>query len=291
MLRICSKKEYFQYRALAYRLALDKSKSGYPLYSDGVKTKQDFFKRAEMAFSRKHEEILLFEHEGIIEGWIHYYWLCEDKYLSTISFNISNNTENALSEFIDHLQLKFDGFTLYLGFSETNTVAIDFLRSQGFMLFDKAHNNVIFLSTWSISSKNNEDIVEIHSENYAMFRKLHDSQQDDMYWNADRIFDNLDDWVILVKLKNNLPVAAIYFQKDDEWSEIFGIDYKGGLYDATIQSELLIHALKKAKEFGIKYMTYFCNDLELPVVTNCGFTHIDNYVCYTKIMNAGCFNR
>ena len=42
MLRFCSKEDFLQYADFAYALALDVTKSGYPTYCDGVKTKTMF---------------------------------------------------------------------------------------------------------------------------------------------------------------------------------------------------------------------------------------------------------
>ena len=100
MLRVCREKEFYQYADLAYELAIDKTRSAYPSYSDGIKTKAMFLTRSKKAFTRDNEEILLFEDEGIIKGWIHYYWLADDKYISTVSFNIANHFARALDEFI-----------------------------------------------------------------------------------------------------------------------------------------------------------------------------------------------
>lgn len=60
VLRICTESEYKKYAEYVYSLALDQSKSGYPTYCDGIKTKAMFLDRSEKAFSRDTEEILLF---------------------------------------------------------------------------------------------------------------------------------------------------------------------------------------------------------------------------------------
>jgi len=52
------------------------------------------------------------------EGWIHYYYLSEDNYLSTVSFNIDNHTEQALQEFLEFAKKQFKGYELFLGFSK-----------------------------------------------------------------------------------------------------------------------------------------------------------------------------
>lgn len=51
MLRLCTEQEYRKYIDFAYELAVDPSRSGYPSYSDGIKTKEMFVSRAGKAFA------------------------------------------------------------------------------------------------------------------------------------------------------------------------------------------------------------------------------------------------
>lgn len=84
------------YGELAYRLALDPAKSGYPTYADGIKTRADFFRAAERAVTDETAELLLFCAEGKVEGWISFYWIPEDRYLQLIGFQINRNMRQAL---------------------------------------------------------------------------------------------------------------------------------------------------------------------------------------------------
>ena len=52
------------------RAASDLTKSGYPTYCDGVKTKEMFVKRSVKAFERENEQMLLFELEGEVQEWL-----------------------------------------------------------------------------------------------------------------------------------------------------------------------------------------------------------------------------
>lgn len=99
MLKKLAEQDLDRYVEFAYALALDVTKSGYPTYADGIKTKQDFIARARRAFSDENEEILLFEREGRTEGWIHYYHLPEDRYLDTNAFCVREGMGEALAEF------------------------------------------------------------------------------------------------------------------------------------------------------------------------------------------------
>ena len=285
MIKHCTKSEYIQYRCFTYDLAMDRKKSGYPIYSDGIKTKQDFFERSQLAFTRNNEEILLFVYNAHVEGWIHYYWLTPDKYLSTVSFNVAEHTESALSEFIEYVQTRFKGFDLYLSFSNDNQKACHHLIELGFECIEQAYYNIAFLNKTKLPRSPSEKIIEIHYDNYELFRTLHDSQNCDMYWNAERILATLDKWVVLAKIKNQRPIGAIYFQKDDKFSEIFGIDLIDGYDDLTvIETELLNRAIESAKKLGIQYLAYFCNENEQRIVNDCGFNLIDRYSCYKRLI-------
>ena len=46
MLRVLEEKNFDQYIDFVYSLALDQTKSVYPTYTDGIKTKGDFIARA-----------------------------------------------------------------------------------------------------------------------------------------------------------------------------------------------------------------------------------------------------
>ena len=120
MLRSCTEQEFKQYADFVYELALDPSRSSYPTYTDGIKTKEMFLERAQSAFSKATEEILLFEYEETVEGWIHYYFIPEDHYLSAVTFNIQTHMKQALQEFLEFVQIRFKGYELYLGFPTDN---------------------------------------------------------------------------------------------------------------------------------------------------------------------------
>lgn len=282
MLRKCTEQEYKKHADFVYGLALDPSKSGYPTYSDGIKTKAMFFERAEKAFSRETEEILLFEYEGTVEGWIHYYFLPEDNYLSTVSFNVDSHTETALREFLDLAQERFKGYDLFLGYSKDNKAAVDFLADNGFECIEEDYNNTAFLDRYEPIAVNH-DIVRITKENYGYFRTLHRRVEGDMYWNSERIYEDIDNWIIFSKICNGEAVGSVYYMKnDDGWFEIFGMDRKGDAFDPELFGELLGKALNTARELGGRFMTFFCDEQGQEIVAKLGFECVGEHVCYKK---------
>ena len=82
MLRKINENEFEKYIDFAYDLALDLSKSAFPIYTDGVKDKTYFYEVAKRGIERVHHEILLFEKDGVIEGWIHCNYYEDDASIS-----------------------------------------------------------------------------------------------------------------------------------------------------------------------------------------------------------------
>lgn len=280
MLRVCSKNEFEKYIDFAYELATDLTKSGYPTYCDGIKTKEMFVERSLKAFERETEEMLLFEQEGEVQGFIHYYWIPEDHYLDTTGFNINRAMEQALSEFLTFVGKRFKGYDLFLGFPAENKLAVNFLAGQNFECIEDDYNNTAFLDKCNNIPESN-DLIRIGKENYDSFNVLHKQIEGDIYWNSERIFADLDNWVIFVKERDGKPQGAVYYMDAlDGWFEIFGIDLNNNEYHPEVFKELLNAALLHAKSRGGKVMTFFCNEEGEEAAMECGFTYIGNYRCY-----------
>ena len=280
MLRLCSREEFDRYIDFAYELATDLTKSGYPTYCDGIKTKEMFIARCLKAFDRDTEEILLFEHEGTVQGLIQLYWIPEDLYLSTNVFNINKATEQALTEFLAYAGEKFKGYDLYLGFPAENKTAVEYLSGQGFECIENDYNNTAYLDKINPVPESSRTI-RIDQNNYDRFRVLHEQIEGDMYWNSGRIYENLNDWIIYVNEKDCKPQGAVYYtDADDGWYEIFGIDIDQDQYDPELFKELLNTALYDTKHRNGRTMTFFCEKEYEKITTECGFFCVGNYLCY-----------
>ena len=284
MLRSCTEQEFKQYADFVYELALDPSRSSYPTYTDGIKTKEMFLERAQSAFSKATEEILLFEYEETVEGWIHYYFIPEDHYLSAVTFDIQTHMKQALQEFLEFVQIRFKGYELYLGFPTDNKNAVDFLSNHEFECIEDDFNNTAFLEKYE-PIPISDSVILITKENFNYFRTLHRTFEQDMYWNSDRIYAALDKWIIFVKLHQDEVLGSVYLiDCDDDWFEIFGIDMKDEIFDSEVFYELLGKALNTTKERNGKYMTFFCEKEQLEIVKKLGFQCIGEYVCYKKLI-------
>ncbi len=280
MLIECSKNDFEKYVDIAYELALDLSKSGYPTYRDGIKTKATFVESLINTFEHEDEQMLLFMRDGAIQGLIHYYWLENDRYIQTDAFCISEGTEQALSEFIAYVCERFKGYDVFMGFPAENQNAVNYLSGRGFECIEDDINNTAYLDRYD-HVQEYSGMIRIDKDNFGSFKLLHDQICSDMYWNSDRIFEDLDNWIILVKESSGKPQGAVYFPNaDDGWYEIFGIDIDRGEYDPELFCELLNAALAEAVRRGGRFMTFFCEKEYEDAAQECGFVCVGNYRLY-----------
>lgn len=49
------------------------------------------------------------------------------------------------------------------------------------------------------------------------------------YWNADRIFETVDDWTIFIYNQADTPMATVFLTGDDEYYEIYGSEFADGV--------------------------------------------------------------
>ena len=279
MLKKLKEQDFDRYVDFAYQMALDMTKSGYPTYADGIKTKDDFVARAREAFSTDNEEILLFEQDGATAGWIQYFYLPEDRYLDTCAFCIASGMKEALNEFIAFAREHFPGGELYLGFPGENTEAVTVLEAGGFDCIEESFNDAIDFEDYVLQPED-AGILPITRENYELFSALHSQTDCDMYWNSERILDAIDRWRIYVCLRSGKVTGAIYYIADTHMPEIFGIDFHDGIYDSDVYRALLTAALNDCKRRGAKHMIFFNESESQADALACGLRCIGRYVCY-----------
>lgn len=259
MLRIPTANEFEEYSERAYALALDPSRSSFPSYADGIKTKEDFLAIAKRGFESENEEIYIFEHGGEMRGWIHFYVLTEDKYIGIEAFETDGFEKEQFAEFAALLKEKYAGYEVTAGFPSQNERAVSAAIENGFEIIEESAVNILFFSDYEPQSESGR-VEPLTKNNLAVFAKLHDKVE--MYWNTKRLteayFDG-DKWRIYLTEKNG-KAAAIYFVFAGNIAEIFGLDFSDG-FDGPAAEELLTAALNEAKKnVSAKAMYWFTED-------------------------------
>lgn len=280
MLTKASLDDVEKYCEFVYGVALDQTKSCYPTYADGIKTRDDFIADARKGVTQDERELLLFSIDGTVEGWLQYYWIPEDHYLQLYSCNINRGTEQALTELLALLKEHFPGYTLYFGFPGLNTDAINFLLKDGFKCIEEDWNNSFFFDGFNMLP-DNANITRIDRDNFDDFRAVY-KPDDDTYWNCDRILEQIDQWIILVYYNDGNPVGTIFLQGSYKYYEIYGTEFVDGRYQEDIYRALLAAALNHCKRMDAKYLTYFCEEDIHETVLNMGFQCVGKYMCYIK---------
>ena len=276
-----SKEEAEKSIDFAWELAQDTSRSGYPIYTDGIKTKKDFVDFCGRAWYRENVLALLYLDDGAVSGWIQFSFEKGSSYLQTEVFNIAGDTRRALEEFIVFCTENFAGYELYLGFPADNQTAIGCLLEKGWNCLERAFHDVIYLTHYEIQQESAE-IVRVTKANFQDFRKLHEPIQEQMYWTCDRLYENLGSWCIWICYQEGLPMAAIYHTDEKIQCEIFGVDFKAGRYNERIFRSLLTKVLNECKRRGKKYMIFFNDDQTQQTALDIGFTCVGKYMLFAK---------
>lgn len=280
MLIQATKKDIETYGDFAYTLAMNQTRSCYPTYTDGIKTKEEFLANALKGVTKNEWELLLFLMDDKVEGWIQYYWIPEDKYLQLYFCNIHKGIEQALKELLQWLKERFFGYTLYFGFPESNTDAICFLIKNEFLCIEEAWNHVFFFEEY-IPLAENDTITIVNRENFEDFRAVYHPTEK-TYWNCDRILEKLDEWIIFLSYQEGVPIGTVFLQGKKEDCEIFGVAFANDKYKEDMFRLMLVTALNYCKRNGTKYMTFFCEEYMQNVVMELGFRYIGKYVLYSK---------
>ena len=280
MLRPLEASEFDAYIEFAYGLSQDLTRSGYPTYCDGIKTRERFISRAKKSFDRPSEDILLFVEDGQAEGLIHFQHLEEDRYLQTFICNIRQNTQAALAEFVDYCRERWPGFDLTLGFPAENVEALSWLEEAGIPCIDRSWNYQIFLDGYTPLPED-PSVRKIGADNFEDFAAVH-RKIEGMYWNCDRVRESLDNWAIFVIGEGDAAGEVLMTDRGGGYQEIFALEFADGQYREGAFRALLTAALNHLKARKTKYLTFFVqNSSECGhILTGLGFQLEGGYVCH-----------
>ncbi len=276
MLVKAAKKDIAQNMDFAYSLAMDQTKSGYPLWSDGISTKEEFVDHVWKSYESEDQDILLFVVDGVIDGWIQFFYIEEDRYLQTNGFLINSNTEQALTEFLEYACAHFAGYDLYLGFPKRNTNAISFLQKRSCRLIEESYHD-IFVFDGSATQAETDGIVRVTESNFPEFRKIHQTDPE-TYWSSERIFSTLNEWLIYLLYRGDIAVGYICARN----GEIFSLGYRNHIFDKSAYKALVTVILRDLQAAGYKHMVFFNDEESQSAALDLGFSCIGEYALYIK---------
>lgn len=275
MLVKATKEDIERYMDFAYSLAMDQTKSGYPLWSDGVSTKEEFVDRVWRSYEREDRDILLFLVDGAVEGWIQFFYIQEDRYLQTNGFLINSHTEQALTEFLEYAHARFPGYDLYFGFPKRNTDAISALQKRNCRLIQESYHDIYIFDGADIHAET-DGIVKVTESNFSEFSKIYQVDSE-TYWSAERIFRTLNEWLIYLLYWENIAVGYICVRNGD----IVSLGYGDNTFDKSAYRSLVTVILRDLQAAGYKKLIFFNDDEESQsAALELGFSCVSEYVLY-----------
>lgn len=276
MLRLLEASEFDTYIDFAYDLSHDMTRSGYPTYCDGIKTREDFISRTKKSFERPDEDVLLFVKDSQAEGLIHFQHQEEERYLQSFVFNIRRDTGTALAEFVDWCRERWPGCGLLLGFPAENEEALSWLEGAGVPCIARSWNYQIFLDGYT-PLPGSPDVRRVTAKNFGEFAAVHRKIEGDMYWNCERVRETLDNWAIFVTGEGDNAGEVLMTDKAGDYQEIVALEFA----DESAFRGLLTAALNHLKTRKMKYLTFFVDSSEEgKILTGLGFQLVGGYVCH-----------
>ena len=282
MLRMMEAAEFDRYIELAYELAMDPARSGYPTYSDGIKTREDFVERTRKSLERTGEDVLVFEEHGAVEGVIAFEHQEQERYLHAHCFSIRRDTEKALEEFVEYCRGRWPGAILDLGFPAENLSAVSWLVRRGVPRIERSWNYQMKLDGY-VPVQEVPGVKRVTEENFEEFAVIHRKVQGEMYWNCERIRKTMEDWNIFITGTGAEAGEVIVTGfGEDAQQEIFALEFADGQYRAEPFRALLTAALNVLKEKGTKWLTFFVDvgQPESEALDKMGFRCVGEFRAY-----------
>lgn len=283
MLVPLQEKDLDKYIDFAYELAMDPARCSYPVYFDGIKTREDFIARTRRAFTNQDEEILLYQADGAVEGWLHYFCQPEDRYLQLYTCGFRRNTAEALEELAAHLTARYPGCEWIMGFPEENREATAWAEDAGFSLVSNANNYSFFFDRYD-PAPDDPSVERITEENFEKFQRVHQTRGADMYWNVQRVRENLSKWVLFVSEEDGVAGEVMATDCGGGMWEIFDLGCEDGQFHEDLYRRLLARFLNEAKREGAKYLVFFVDtdDGLDRLMPGLGFQLVGRYLAYQK---------
>ena len=162
------------------------------------------------------------------------------------------------------------------GFPKRNTGAISFLQKRGCRLIEESYHD-IFVFDGSAIQAETDGIVRVTESNFSEFREMHQTDSE-TYWNSERIFSTLNEWLIYLLYRENIAVGYICARN----GEIFSLGYRDDIFDKFTYKALVTVILRDLQAAGYKHIIFFNDEESQSAALELGFSCVGEYVLYIK---------
>ena len=126
----------------------------------------------------------------------------------------------------------------------------------------------------------------ITEENFAKFQRVHHAIEGEMYWNCQRLREDLPSWDLFVAEEDGVAGEVMALDAGDGFYSIFGVVCEDRQFHESLYRRLLVRALSEGKRKGARYLTFFEDTAEEAnrIMRSLGFRHVGRYLGYHKVI-------
>ena len=260
----------------------------YPIFVDEDEICQRFIED----FKRENSYILACTDNNKIEGVLCFYTIPHEKYLQTTAVYILNQNKVIANEFIYYMEKNFSAYTAYIGIEKRNIFLTEIFLKYNFKLVDDSANLNLTIDNFKPVETFGKIII-VNDELLTDYLHFHDQHFCKIYWNSERISENISSWLILVSKIENSIVGSILMKIDQasgQEAEIYAIVadsetlYKNLISDCTQQLQCI-----RPNISNIVFMAEKISEMNAAI--SVGFQLKNYYCCFIKTFADRTFKR
>ncbi len=234
----------------------------------------DYFKRY---IERDNEDLLIIKDDGRIVAVTPYYWMDEDNYVSYSQGPYALDFEVAIKKFNDYIESKFKGYKLHANVAPEHKMAVTFYKENGFEIAETA--KLIKLEDVKDCRLETNIVALDDSNKEEVLSYIDKVTTSDVYWNAKRLSQKLDKFVILVS-KDKEITGHIIGRGSYKYTEMIALTGTDEDKKRLIKSFIGACYRNKISKIDI----YAETELEEKLALDHGFSIYDQTICLVKYL-------
>lgn len=266
---------------LTWRLCSSPAARSYPLFQSLSEIKAEYCSRIDEKCSNL---IGYYKNERLI-GVLCYFYNPKELYLQTTSLAAAEDYNIVIDSFFSYISKNHAGYDVYAGVTAENIQVINSLQAFGYWQVE-ASSDMRLSKCNFIRQDISDNIVErVDRAHFYEYSEFHGTHFDNIYWNAERLREKLDDWYIFVSKEDGEIAGGLFMMTYENAAEIFGMAMNNASekYKAVTLLSKAIDVVFNEKS-DIKNVIFFVDDkdnINLYAALECNFEVQGKYRCYT----------
>jgi hypothetical protein len=210
-----------------------------------------------------------------------------DRYLQTTGlYTDSSDPETVLDALLGELERGQEAMEKYIGVTAENTAASAVLTRRGYQISETAQEYRAEIEAFHAAG-DPDGTARVSRENWPAYAAFHDRTYPDIYWTAERLLADLDNWAVYAEIRDGAIVGSLAAKLcgksgNRELAEIFAWSAPE---ERTARSLLAAFADDLRDAPDVRQVSYFYDGSEPwgeNILTDAGFTLRSRYRCWKK---------